>query len=912
MQPQVGELLLIELEHEARREAVQIAIDLLVKPLGRLAIERRQVGIQHHPLAPDQVDALGDLADGQGRAYWGGRHRRHDKPRWLASGGASTDSWFDANGFLVATDRSESTPDKPLGNALVNDAQGRVLHNNQGAARPFDTNTAGFGRIENQAGGFIGGFIGNDSNRGHVQRQLIVNGEVLARYGDELVAKLNSTEFTPTSVAEFQFGAAPLNVRQSNLDAQRYTVSDGETLRSIARSFYGDDKLWYLIAQANGLSGSTQLSTGQTLSIPKLAASSNAADSFKPYDPSKVVGDLTPNLPMPHNDKGCGGLGQIIMAAVAIVVTVFAPYLIPALGAMNPVVAAAASAALGSVASQVVGNAIGAVDGFSWKQVALSAVSAGVGAGLPSMDLGLGATGNLMVRAAVGNAITQGIGVVTGLQKSFDWKGVAASAVATGVGQAVGRVFGEAFGTTAAGQFGARFATGLVAGTAAAAMCGGKVAIQQVATDAFGNALGGSLVEAMMPQNSAQESFRLAEISQQNSQANLQPQQTTVGSAGGKTFAQDVTERKAAAQAPEWARDPQGSAALSLLKDAQGVLSGDVWAMGSPPFGAMARLGQTRVIDGFNFGQRSAYENVRSQPGGSTEGAIAAAQLVGLKQQFDALTAGLSSAQATDPNFVRSRSGFNDMLLAYDSYFVHSVPELMPADTSRVRGKALVSLAPGALYDDANTGFSASLYKNRQSGHYTLAFRGTANPEGVDADYTQALGQPTKQYDQAVDLALELRAALRDNLSFAGHSLGGGLASIAALKTDLQANTFNAAGLNPATVHRYQAAMGKAPALINAYFVRGEALSAAQDAGPVKMALPTAYASTLPYPRVDLPHLDPTTTRMSMVDVDLPEAVGQRIGLTPSQPASPLALHGSSAVLEALYRAAFPGRSGRP
>jgi hypothetical protein len=41
--------------------------------------------------------------------------------------------------------------------------------------------------------------------------------------------------------------------------------------------------------------------------------------------------------------------------------------------------------------------------------------------------------------------------------------------------------------------------TGLVAGTAAAVMRGGRIAIQQVATDAFGNALGSSLADAMKP-----------------------------------------------------------------------------------------------------------------------------------------------------------------------------------------------------------------------------------------------------------------------------------------------------------------------------------------------------------------------------------------------------------------------------
>jgi hypothetical protein len=305
---------------------------------------------------------------------------------------------------------------------------------------------------------------------------------------------------------------------------------------------------------------------------------------------------------------------------------------------------------------------------------------------------------------------------------------------------------------------------------------------------------------------------------------------------------------------------------------------------------------------------------VRNQVGGSEAGAITAGQLVGLKQQLDSLTAGLSSAQAANPQFMQSRRAFNDMLLSYDSYFAQSVPELMPADTSRVRGKALVSLAPGAVYDDEDSGFSASLYLNKRDGHYTLAFRGTANWAGVEADYSQALGRPTKQYDQAVDLATRLAAseAIAGNLSFTGHSLGGGLASIVSLRTGLSANTYNAAGLNPVTIARYDASAAKAPELINAYYVQGEMLSAVQDAGMVRIGLPTAYAATLPYPRVDLPQLDPGSLPMSNVEVDLPEAVGRRVGLAPSHPASSLALHSSASILGALFRFAFPPQGGRP
>jgi|GEM_PF-3875278 len=40
------------------------------------------------------------------------------------------------------------------------------------------------GRIQNEPGGYIGGFIGDAINPGHNQRQLVANGEVLALYGD--------------------------------------------------------------------------------------------------------------------------------------------------------------------------------------------------------------------------------------------------------------------------------------------------------------------------------------------------------------------------------------------------------------------------------------------------------------------------------------------------------------------------------------------------------------------------------------------------------------------------------------------------------------------------------------------------------------------------------------------------------
>ena len=133
--------------------------------------------------------------------------------------------------------------------------------------------------------------------------------------------------------------------------------------------------------------------------------------------------------------------------------------------------------------------AIGAQERFDWKGVALSALGSGISAGLASPSLMGGSSWQITaVRMATANALTQGVAVATGLQKSFDWKGVAASAVGAGVGAAVSGPL-----TNVLGDFGGRFATGLVAGTVAAIARGGKVAIQQVAVDAFGNAVGQSL-----------------------------------------------------------------------------------------------------------------------------------------------------------------------------------------------------------------------------------------------------------------------------------------------------------------------------------------------------------------------------------------------------------------------------------
>ena len=79
---------------------------------------------------------------------------------------------------------------------------------------------------------------------------------------------------------------------------------------------------------------------------------------------------------------------------------------------------------------------------------------------------------------------------------------------------------------------------------------------------------------------------------------------------------------------------------------------------------------------------------------------------------------------------------------------------------------------------------------------YILGFRGTGARGDWRANIGQALFGKSVQYDQAVDLAIEVHQATGRNVTFAGHSLGGGLVSAAAYATGGRAVTFNAAGLH--------------------------------------------------------------------------------------------------------------------
>jgi|GEM_PF-1052426 len=418
---------------------------------------------------------------------------------------------YDANGYMVRT--SDAADPLLPQHRFVNDAQGNALYAYYTSAT--DPNTPYNG-----------------------QRQLVVNGEVLGRYGQTIDQRFPlGNPFLPGAdlmkpEVSFSFGYQPIDGSYPAGSPGVYAVQTNDTLQSIAKGAYGDGNLWYLIADANGLMSNADLRTGQVLTIPTRVTGANNVNTFKPYDPSKIANDTPTMLAAPQDkDGGCGGVGQVIMVVVAVVVAYFtAGAAVGALGYSSVGVAAstgtaigagaavsgtsalviggAIGGAVGSIASQAVGIGIGAQDSFSWKGVALGAIGGAIGGGLGASgvlpETG-SAFGNGLLRGAVGSIATQGIAVATGLQSSFSWRSVAASAVSAGVGAGINDAMG--YNPANGFEFGKSLVSGLASSAVGQVVRGGKVSTTTLAADAFGNIIGDSLAWANSENNSSSSKY---------------------------------------------------------------------------------------------------------------------------------------------------------------------------------------------------------------------------------------------------------------------------------------------------------------------------------------------------------------------------------------------------------------------
>lgn len=96
---------------------------------------------------------------------------------------------------------------------------------------------------------------------------------------------------------------------------------------------------------------------------------------------------------------------------------------------------------------------------------------------------------------------------------------------------------------------------------------------------------------------------------------------------------------------------------------------------------------------------------------------------------------------------------------------------------------------------ESQSGFRGILYE--KDGKYVFATSGTDSWDDWKNNFRQGSGKQSDQYDQSLKLAEQLHKDLQDcDLTFVGHSLGGGLASANSRATGRPGVTFNPAALN--------------------------------------------------------------------------------------------------------------------
>jgi Ca2+-binding RTX toxin-like protein len=103
------------------------------------------------------------------------------------------------------------------------------------------------------------------------------------------------------------------------------------------------------------------------------------------------------------------------------------------------------------------------------------------------------------------------------------------------------------------------------------------------------------------------------------------------------------------------------------------------------------------------------------------------------------------------------------------------------------------------MRDDAITGFAAGVYK--KGNEVVIGFTGTNEGQGLDfllANIPAGAGLGSAQITQAVNLVLDVMGANPGaTISFTGHSLGGGLASVMAVLFNKDATVFDPAPFEP-------------------------------------------------------------------------------------------------------------------
>lgn len=424
-----------------------------------------------------------------------------------------------------------------------------------------------------------------------------------------------------------------------------------------------------------------------------------------------------------------------------------------------------------------------------------------------------GSTGNLLVdvaNGAVSNLAVQGVLVATKLQSSIDWAGVAAAGVSAGVG---GQFQGKEV-TKSLGSAGAKVVGGLASSVGAAAT------YSLVSGQDFGDT-----ILATLP--------------------------SVIGQVAGQAIASGIGGREAGLFGPLGDLGGVGTAVMAPFNFVR-----DKIGFAGTAMHAVANTIGNLVADGISsaISDKETVDYLQREGGLSRAEArelLHDAKLSGVDQagggagrnldlqtrraRFDALEAKLvASGGAQDAKFLQFKRMYELSLLSGDVYLNKS-DAYVTGRYSRLQGDAVSQATGGALTAadlvDARSGYFSAIYRNGETGELVYANRGTEIGQATDraTDILQAIGKSDPQYTRAMENARELKSH-GVNVTFTGHSLGGGLATAQAIVSGYRAVVFNPASVHANTVGG-ASMLARQNSLVTNVTVNGEPLSRFQDGG---------------------------------------------------------------------------------
>ncbi|MDR1484080.1 MAG: DUF2974 domain-containing protein [Planctomycetaceae bacterium] len=127
------------------------------------------------------------------------------------------------------------------------------------------------------------------------------------------------------------------------------------------------------------------------------------------------------------------------------------------------------------------------------------------------------------------------------------------------------------------------------------------------------------------------------------------------------------------------------------------------------------------------------------------------------------------------------------------------LPTASPDQIKKIFGETQIS-----QYN--SNGFKTQLYHDQHSDKFILGFSGTipTNINDWRTNFNQFFGKKAEQYIRGIELVNNIREDYIDRVIVTGHSLGGGIATVAAIARQLKCITFNPPAIHKNTLKQFE------------------------------------------------------------------------------------------------------------